>query len=311
MGRVDRFAPGLAALQRYDRANLPADISAGLAVAAVAVPVGIAYAVLAGFGPDVGLYSTIPPLLAYAIFGTSRQLIIGPDAATCAVIASAVAPLAASDPSAYAGLSAALALMTGLICIGASFLRLGVLADFLSRPILVGFLNGVALSIMLGQADKIFGFAVSQSGILPRLIEVAGKLGETHVATFAVAAGTLAIMVMVTRLAPWVPSALAGMVLAGIAVPLLDLGSAGVQTVGVVPGGLPALPVANRRSHPILVAACGRGGACPRHILEHDADSAKLCRQEQLRRRPRPGLRGARRGKCRFRAFPRLRRQRR
>lgn len=238
---LDRFAPGLATLRHYKLADAPADINAGLAVAAVAVPVGIAYAVLAGFGPEVGLYSTILPLIAYAIFGTSRQLIVGPDAATCAVIAAAVAPLAAGDAALHASLSATLALLTGLICIGASFLRLGVLADFLSRPILVGFLNGVALSIILGQSDKIFGFPVQESGILPRLAEIVGKLGETHWATLAVAGGTFAIMAIVPRLVPWLPSALVGMALAGAAVPLLGLAAAGVKTVGAVPGGLPAL----------------------------------------------------------------------
>ena len=238
---LDRFAPGLAALRHYKVADAQADINAGLAVAAVAVPVGIAYAALAGFGPEVGLYSSILPLIAYAIFGTSRQLIIGPDAATCAVIAAAVAPLAGGDAALYASLSATLALLTGLICIGASFLRLGVLADFLSRPILVGFLNGVALSIILGQADKIFGFPVHESGILPRVIEIIGKLGETHWATLAVATGTFAIMAIVPRLVPWLPSALVGMALAGAAVPLLGLAAAGVKTLGAVPAGLPAL----------------------------------------------------------------------
>ena len=136
-----RFAPGLAKLLEYKLADAPADIKAGLAVTAVALPVGIAYAGLAGFRPEVGLYSSVLPLVAYAIFGSSRQLIVGPDAATCAVIAAAVAPLAAGDEAAYASLSAMLALLTGLICIAASFLRLGALADFLSRPILVGFLK--------------------------------------------------------------------------------------------------------------------------------------------------------------------------
>src|SRR5262245_49562356 len=234
-----RLAPGLAALRDYKPEDAQADINAGLAVAAVAVPVGIAYAQLAGFPPEIGLYSTILPLVAYAIFGTSRQLIIGPDAATCAVVAAAIAPLAAGDAAAYAALSATLSLLTGLICIGASFLRLGVMADFLSKPILVGFLNGVAISVILGQADKIFGFSIEQSGILPRLIEIISKLGETHWPTFAVAAGTFAVMALVPRLLAWVPAALAGMAMAGAAVLLLGLGNYGVKTVGVVPSGLP------------------------------------------------------------------------
>jgi len=138
MPPLARFAPGLAKLLGYKLADAPADIKAGLAVTAVALPVGIAYAGLAGFPPEVGLYSSLLALVAYAIFGSSRQLIVGPDAATCAVIAAAVAPLAAGDEATYASLSEMLALLTGLICIAASFLRLGGLADFLSRPILGG-----------------------------------------------------------------------------------------------------------------------------------------------------------------------------
>src|SRR5690348_3230470 len=108
-----RFAPGLADLSRYKREDFPADLGAGLSVAAVAIPVALAYAELAGFPPEVGLYSSILPLVAYAVFGTSRQLIVGPDAATCAVVAAAVTPLAAGDPSKYAALSASLATLTG------------------------------------------------------------------------------------------------------------------------------------------------------------------------------------------------------
>ena len=113
-----------------------------------------------------------------------------------------------------------LALLTGLLCAAASFLRLGAFADFLSRPILVGFLNGVALSIILGQADKIFGFPVTQSGILPRLAEIVGKLGEIQAPTFGVALGTFAVIALVSRFAPQLPAALVAMVLAAAAVVL-------------------------------------------------------------------------------------------
>jgi MFS superfamily sulfate permease-like transporter len=124
------------------------DFVAGISVAAVALPVSIAYAQLAGFNPVVGLYSSVLPLVAYAIFGTSRQLIVNPDAAVCAMIASAIGPLAAGL---YLSLTISLTFLTGLLCIAASFFRVGALADFLSRPIPVGFLNGIAISIFLGQ----------------------------------------------------------------------------------------------------------------------------------------------------------------
>jgi high affinity sulfate transporter 1 len=257
MPPLARFAPGLAELLHYKLADAPADVRAGLAVSTVAVPVGIAYAELAGFPPQVGLYSSILPLVAYGIFGSSRQLILGPDAATCAVIAAAIAPLAAGDATAYASMSAMLALLTGLICVGASFLRLGALADFLSRPILVGFLNGVALSIILGQADKIFGFPVVASGILPRLAEIFGKLGDVQIATVAVAAGTFVIIALAPRFLPSLPAALIGMVAAGVAVSLFNLTDLGVKTIAPVPAGLPSLtlPKADPAVLPSLLAS--------------------------------------------------------
>jgi len=256
MPPVAQYAPGLAALLHYKLADAPADLKAGLAVTAVALPVGIAYAELAGFRPEVGLYSSILPLVAYAIFGTSRQLIVGPDAATCALVAASVAPLAAGDQATYASLSMVLALLTGVLCIAASFLRLGALADFLSRPILVGFLNGVALSIILGQADKIFGFPVTESGILPRLAEIAGKLDAIQWPTLSVAVGTFLVLLIVPRLVPQLPAALVGMVLAGAAVLLLNLSALGVKTIGYVPAGLPELelPRVDPKLLPTLLA---------------------------------------------------------
>src|SRR5215468_9770098 len=148
--RLARIAPGLTRLLSYRFADdFRHDFLAGLSVAAVALPVAVAYAQLAGFDPAVGLYSSILPLVAYAVFGTSRQLIINPDAATCAMIAAAVAPDASGHTDLYLSLSITLTFLTGLICIVASFFRLGAFADFLSKPILVGFLNGIAISIFL------------------------------------------------------------------------------------------------------------------------------------------------------------------
>jgi MFS superfamily sulfate permease-like transporter len=170
----------------YQKSELPHDLVAGLSVAAVALPVAVAYAQLAGFNPAVGLYSSILPLVAYAIFGTSRQLVIGPDAMTCALVAAAVAPLASGDQTLYDSASVTLALLAGVLCILASFLRL-------SKPILVGFLNGVALSIMLGQIGKIFGFPITAGGILPRLLEFVTKIDLTQWSTLGVALGTFLV----------------------------------------------------------------------------------------------------------------------
>ena len=238
MGRV---TPGLGALLTYDRRNFPHDLIAGLSVAAVAVPVAVAYAQLAGFNPVVGLYSSILPLVAYALFGTSRQLIVGPDSATCALVAASIAPLAAGNADLYLSLSITLAFLTGLLCVAGSFLRLGALADFLSKPILVGFLNGVALSIMLGQLGKIFGFPIESGGIVPRLVELLSKLGLTHVPTLAVGSVSFLVLLISEKYLPRLPSALVAMVTAGAAVKLLGLDVLGVSTVGAVPGGWPHL----------------------------------------------------------------------
>ncbi|HKV79679.1 MAG TPA: SulP family inorganic anion transporter [Candidatus Sulfotelmatobacter sp.] len=240
---LGKSAPGLAQLLKYQRNDLPHDLIAGVSVAAVALPVGVAYAQLAGFNPAVGLYSSILPLLAYAIFGTSRQLIIGPDAATCALVTAAVAPLASGDQNLYESLSVTLAFLAGVICVGASFLKLGALADFLSKPILVGFLNGVALSIILGQLGKIFGYSITSGGILPRLVEFAQKLGLTHWPTLAVGAGTFLVLVATPRLFRQIPAALVALIIAAIAVRMLGLEGLGVKTVGEVLAGLPPVKI--------------------------------------------------------------------
>lgn len=260
ISRVARFAPGLASLLHYRRADLPHDVIAGLSVAAVALPVGVAYAQLAGFSPVAGLYASILPLVAYAMFGTSRQLIVGPDAATAALLAASIAPLAAGDPQLYVSLSVALTALAGLYCIGASFLRLGALADFLSRPILVGYLNGIALYIVAGQLGKLFGFPVDALGILPKVFEVATHIGQTHWPTLAVGVGTFAALILSKRFVPRLPAALVALVAATLAVALFGLDRMGVAVVGEVPAGLPALKMPGIPLHlldDIAAAAAG------------------------------------------------------
>ncbi|MBK9470490.1 MAG: SulP family inorganic anion transporter [Gammaproteobacteria bacterium] len=240
-GRLTRIAPGLLMLARYRRQDFPHDLRAGLSVAAVALPVGVAYAALAGFSPVVGLYASILPLFAYALFGSSRQLVVGPDAATCTLVAASVAPLAAGDAQLYMALSLTLAFLAGVLCIGASLLKLGVLADFLSRPILVGFMNGIALTIALGQLGKILGFPVEAGGIVPRALEIAQKIGLTHWPTLAVGLASFVVLLLAPKVLRRVPAALVVMVLAAAAVAVLGLDERGVRTVGEVPAGLPAL----------------------------------------------------------------------
>jgi high affinity sulfate transporter 1 len=241
--RCARFAPGLATMLSYRRDDLRHDVAAGLSVAAVAIPVGVAYAELAGFEPVVGLYASILPLVAYALFGTSRQLIVGPDAATCAMIAAAVAPLAGGDTALYASLTIVLTFIAGLFCIGASFLRLGGLADFLSKPILVGYLAGVAVTIVLGQIGKVTGLTIEASGIARRLLEVIQKFPLIHWPTLMVAVGAFVVLLLGPRVLARVPAALLTLVAAGAVGALLGLDQKGVAVVGHVPAGLPTFQV--------------------------------------------------------------------
>ncbi len=240
MASLSELMPGLAALRRYRFGrDFSHDLFAGVSVAAVALPVSIAYAELAGLSPAVGLYASIGPLLAYALFGTSPQLMVNPDAASCAILAAAVAPLVGGDPALYLSLATALTLFTGILCVLASAFRLGALADFLSRPILVGFLNGIALSIFLGQIGKVLGFQVTASRIVPKLLEILSKLPTTQLPTLLVALFSVAVLLLVQRFLTRVPAALAVLVLSAVLVKLLDLPSSGVAVLAPVPAGLP------------------------------------------------------------------------
>jgi high affinity sulfate transporter 1 len=255
-----RIAPGLHALRHYRREDMGHDLAAGLSVVSVAVPVGIAYAELAGFPPASGLYASMMAMLAYALFGSSRQLIAGPDAATCAMLAAALSPLAAIGSPEYLSWSIALTFLVGLMCLAASRLRLGVLADFLSRPILTGFLNGIALSIVLGQLGKLLGFPVLSTGIVDRIAEIAGKLPQTHLPTFGIGLLAFAILFWTRRRLPKLPAALLVMVLLGALVAIFGLDHHGVAVIGEIPSGLHALAVprvSREAIHALFSAAAG------------------------------------------------------
>src|SRR6478735_8925242 len=145
IAKLEKWVPGLQLFRTYQREWLSSDVIAGVSVAAVALPIGIAYAQLAGFSPVIGIYSCILPPVAYALFGSSRQLVVNPDAAACAIVAATVGPLAAGDSARYLELSIVLTSLTGLLCIAGGLSGFGVIANFLSRPILTGYLNGIAL----------------------------------------------------------------------------------------------------------------------------------------------------------------------
>jgi high affinity sulfate transporter 1 len=243
LARLARIVPGIVAFVHYRREDLRHDVVAGVCVASVALPVGVAYAELAGFNPAIGLYSCMWPLVAYALFGTSRQLIVGPDAATCALIAASIAPLAAVGSPEYMSMSITVAFLAGVFCIAASFVGLGACADFLSRPILTGFMNGIAISIALGQAGKLLGFKIESMGVIGPLIEIAAKIGQTHLPTLAVGLFAFALLLLMPKFAPRVPAALATLAAAACVTALLSLDTHGVRTIGAVPAGLPSFVV--------------------------------------------------------------------
>ena len=236
---LQNWVPGIQLLRTYDLKNMSSDLRAGVSVAAVAIPIGIAYAGLAGAPPVVGIYSCVFPPIAYALFGSSRQLIVNPDAAACAIVAATTAPLAAGDPARYADLSIMLTLITGILCIVAGFARLGVIANFLSRPILVGYLNGIAISIIVGQLGKLIGVSVPSSGVFRTIGNLFTHVREAHWTTMVLGISLVAGLILLKRLAPRVPGPLVAGVAAVAIVYFLSLNSIGVQTIGPIPQVLP------------------------------------------------------------------------
>ncbi|ELV7518004.1 SulP family inorganic anion transporter [Photobacterium damselae] len=243
--KIHDLIPGLKSFQNYDRSWFPDDLRAALSVVAVALPVAIAYAQLAGVNAIAGLYACVLPMIAYAFFGTSRQLIVGPDAATCAVIAAVVTPLAAGDSVKHLQLVVTMTIMTGLWCLIASRFKLGVLADFLSRPILMGLLNGVAITIIVGQFAKITGVKFEEKHLLERIYAVPDYLASIHWPTVGTAAFTLLVYLLFKRFKPTWPAAMLAIAIAAFAVFILHLDQYGIAILGDVKGGLPtfSLPV--------------------------------------------------------------------
>ncbi|WP_387464289.1 SulP family inorganic anion transporter [Photorhabdus sp. RM323S] len=242
--KLQRWMPGLDNFAHYRKEWFSHDLRAGLSVAAVALPVAIAYAELMGISAIIGLYACILPMFTYALFGTSRQLIVGPDAATCAVIAAAVAPLAFGNEDVRWQLTIVMTLMTGIWCVLASHFRLGAFADFLSRPILKGLMNGVALTIIVDQLAKVFGFAGVPVGLIERVIALPAKLMSTHLPTLAMSVATVLILLTVRFLRPAWPGPLLAMVLTTYVSWQFGLEKQGIQIVGSVSGGgLPVVPV--------------------------------------------------------------------
>lgn len=242
--RIKATLPGVATLGHYDRRWLRGDLMAGKTVAAYLVPQVLAYAALAGLPPVAGLWASLPALAAYAMHGTSRLLSAGPESTTALMTAVVVGPLAAGDPRQHAALAATLAVAVGGLCLVSRLLRLGVVADLLSRPTLVGYLAGLALIMIASQLGKLTGITVHGDTFLAQMTSFLTRLPTLHLATTVFAAAVLAFLLVLQRFAAGAPGPLLAVLLATTVVAVFGLDRHGVRVIGAIPSGIPvpALP---------------------------------------------------------------------
>ena len=261
MRRWQRWLPGLQILRDYKTAWLPQDVMAGLVLTTMLVPVGIAYALASGVPGIYGLYATIVPLLAYALFGPSRILVLGPDSSLAPVILAVVLPLSGGDGVGAVAIASMMAVVSGLVCMLIGVLRLGFITELLSKPIRYGYMNGIALTVLISQLPKLLGFSIDDAGPLRDLVRITEGIlgGKVNWTSFAVGGGTLAAILL---LKPYkrIPGLLLAVVAATVVVGILNLDvTAGVKVLGPLPEGLPsfAFPIVNfAHLGEIIVGGC-------------------------------------------------------
>jgi high affinity sulfate transporter 1 len=245
VGRLS-FVPGWAMVSSYQRQWLAKDIVAGLVLSALLVPQGMAYAQLAGLPPITGLYTSILCLLGYAVFGPSRVLVLGPDSALGPMIAATVTPLivAGGDPAEAIALASLLAILVGVIMTVAGLAKFGFVADLLSKPTQIGYMSGLAVTIVVGQLPKLFGFSLDTNGLISEFSGFVTNVADDANTTAAIIGiASLAAILLLQRLMPKIPAVLVAVVLASIAVNVFDLKSHGVDTIGVLPRGFPPFTI--------------------------------------------------------------------
>ena len=256
-GRIEQWIPGARALRNYRREWLPKDLIAGLVLSALLVPQGMAYAELAGLPPITGLYTTVVALLAYAALGPSPILVLGPDSSLGPMIAAAVLPLAAGNEEQAIALAGMLAILVGLVCAGAGLAKFGFVADLISKPVRVGYLAGLAITIVIGQLPKLFGYSTDADGLRAEFTAWLGALDQTNAAALLVGVLCLGLIVGLRRFAPRVPGVLVAVVGAIIVSAAFDLAARGVSVVGILPQGFPrpSLPTVGWTNLVLLFAA--------------------------------------------------------
>jgi MFS superfamily sulfate permease-like transporter len=256
-----QWLPGLVTLRQYQASWLMHDIAAGVVLATMLVPVGIAYAVASGVPGIYGLYATIVPLLAYALFGPSRILVLGPDSSLAAIILGVVFPLSGSDTARAVALAGMMAVVSGGVCILAGIGRLGFVTELLSKKIRYGYMNGIALTVLISQLPKFFGFSIDGDGPLRKLWAIGGAIlnGRTNWTAFAIGAGTLAVILLLKN-SKRLPGVLIGVIGATAIVATLDLAErADVSVLGSLPQGLPAFSIpwiTYADIVPVLIGGC-------------------------------------------------------
>ncbi|NOQ59752.1 SulP family inorganic anion transporter [Mycolicibacterium fortuitum] len=254
------WLPGTAQFTGYQRSWLRGDVLAGVTVAAYLVPQVMAYATVAGLPPVAGLWAALVPMGVYALLGSSRQLSVGPESTTALMTATALAPLVVGDPARYAAMAAMLALLVGAICLVAGLCGLGFLADLLSRPVLVGYMTGVAVIMISGQLDKVSGVEVTGDEFVDQIRSFASGLGSVHVPTVVLSAAVLALLLLLYRIAPRFPGPLVAVLAATAVVWLFSLDDKGIRVVGGIPAGLPVPtlpPVAMTELLALAIPAAG------------------------------------------------------
>jgi high affinity sulfate transporter 1 len=244
-------------LRTYRRTWIRPDLIAGIVLAAILVPQGMAYAELAGLPPETGLYTTIACLVGYALMGPSRILVLGPDSSVSPLIFAAIVPLAAGDPATAIVLAGMLALLVGIIEIGLGLAKLGFVADLLSKEVQVGYMNGLAITIIVGQLPKLFGFSTDADGFVEEVQAFLSNLDQTNTSALVLGGATLVVLLGLPRITTRVPAVLIAVVAATVATAQLDLD---VSTVGALPEGLPSLQfpwTSLSDVGPLLAAALG------------------------------------------------------
>jgi high affinity sulfate transporter 1 len=277
-----RWLPGLQTLRAYHRSWLPRDVVAGIVLTALLVPAGMGYAEASGLPAIYGLYATVVPLVVYAVVGPSRILVLGPDSSLAPLIAAAILPLAAGSDADAVALAGMLGILSGLLCVLAGLARFGFIADLLSKPVRYGYMNGIALTVLLSQLPKLFGFSIDAEGVIPEARAFVRGVadGETNMVALVIGAACLLVILAFKRWRPKIPGVLVAVVGATVAVAVFGLAERyQLSVVGPLPKGLPSFQLPGFSASQVEALAAGAIGIA----LVSFADTSVLSRTFAIR----------------------------